>query len=118
MNIRRGLLRLWIVGSIAWICIVGFDGYRAYSSLTSWEATYQAKARVIREPWEKPQTAQEMYDVLKDTDKAKELPIKKGEVVRLHLEWALVPPFVILVSGAAFGWALAGFRGTRRGNTS
>jgi hypothetical protein len=32
MNIRRGLLRLWIVGSIAWICIVGFHCYGAYSS--------------------------------------------------------------------------------------
>jgi hypothetical protein len=27
MNIRRGLLRLWLVSSIAWIAAVGYHAY-------------------------------------------------------------------------------------------
>lgn len=119
MNIRRGLLRLWIVGSIAWIAIVGFDGYATYSSLTSWETAYHETeaARAARAPQDTPPTAEELYARIQDSKKAQRLPIKKREVVRSHLEWALAPPFVILVSGAALGWAFVGFRGTRRGNT-
>ena len=28
MNLRRGLLRLWLVCSVAWIAAVGYDAYR------------------------------------------------------------------------------------------
>jgi hypothetical protein len=30
MNLRRGLLRLWLVFSIAWIIAVGFHAYRLW----------------------------------------------------------------------------------------
>jgi hypothetical protein len=42
---------------------------------------------------------------------------EERKIIRSHLEWALGPPLAILVVGASLGWALAGFRGTRRGNT-
>ena len=124
MNIRRGLLGLWIVGSIAWIgIVVGVDGYVTYSSLEnqveeSWRAE-QARAhravtgesqRLLDPAGDKTvPTAAELY--------ARINAFKERESARSHLKWRLVPPAVILVLGASVGWALAGFRGTRRGNT-
>jgi hypothetical protein len=119
MNIRRGLLRLWIVGSIAWIFIVGFHGYRAYSSLgplgpwTFYQAIEGGKIPTAEELYERIMWLKERELVLK----GREIVLKGREIVRLHLEWGLGPPAAILVVEASLGWALAGFRGTRRGNT-
>jgi hypothetical protein len=32
MNVRRGLLRLWVAGSIGWIAFVGYDAIRYWPS--------------------------------------------------------------------------------------
>jgi hypothetical protein len=95
MNIRRGLLRLWIVGSIAWAVGVGYHGYEAYPP----KSDHSRLTAEAEEVWARIERAEER------------------KVIRSHLEWALGPPLVILVVGASLGWALAGFRGTRRGNT-
>jgi hypothetical protein len=40
MNLRRGLLRLWVVFSIAWIVFVGIDAIRYWDPrFTTWESS-------------------------------------------------------------------------------
>ena len=105
MNLRRGLLRLWVVFSIAWIIAVGVDAYRLWPApVGSWTA-YQAPK------WS--------YPVIKEQDLPtwyltpflnKIVPERESWIVRSHLEWTLRPPASAIIIGAALWWAAAGFR--------
>jgi len=126
MNIRRGLLRLWLLGSIAWISVVAFHTYSIWTPGISLWTAYQEP---VRQP--DPPTAMEGFTQIErepptgrsysteDVRWAREeiTRFRVRGIVRSHLEWGLGPPLAILVVGAALGWAFAGFRGTRRGDT-
>jgi hypothetical protein len=75
MNLRRGLLRLWMVCSIAWIAFVSIDAIRYWS--LSWTLS-DSPVRIAR-------------DVARDWESS----------IRPHLEWAFGPPGVVLIVGAA-----------------
>jgi len=75
MNLRRGLLRLWMVCSIAWIAFVSIDAIRYWS--LSWTLS-DSPLRLAR-------------DVARDWESS----------IRPHLEWAFGPPVVVLIVGAA-----------------
>jgi hypothetical protein len=83
MNLRRGLLRFWMVCSIAWIAFVSIDAIRYWS--LSWTLS-DSPVRIAR-------------DVARDWESS----------IRPHLEWAFGPPVVVLIVGAALWWAIAGF---------
>jgi hypothetical protein len=84
MNLRRGLLRLWVVCSIVWIAFVGINAIRYWSP--SW-ALSDSPLRVAR-------------DVARGWESS----------IRPHLEWAFGPPVIVLIIGTGLWWAVAGFR--------
>lgn len=106
MNLRRGLLRLWGVFSIAWIIAVGFHAYRLWPTPLG--------------PWTIFQAREWSYPVIKEEDVPPPWELKpfeekiaverEGWIVRSHLEWALGPPVFAIIIGAALWWAVAGFR--------
>jgi hypothetical protein len=101
MNLRRGLLRLWVICSIAWIAAVGFHAYSLWPTpVRPWTA-YQALG------WSgpaatKPPTIEDLLDDF--------VWLRMRGIVRTHLEWAFGPPVAALIIGAVLGWAGAGFR--------
>ena len=103
INVRRGLLRLWVVFSIGWIIAVGVHAYSVWPTNIGglWTA-YQAvvgAAPVVQK--ERP-TAEELLGRL-----------RRGiarAIIRPHLQWAFGAPIAVLIIGAALGWAIAGFR--------
>jgi hypothetical protein len=121
MNIRRGVLRLWIVGSVAWMLIVGWHAWGTYSSLAEKQlATDIYRAIATCEPRAKlPTTEVDPWEVCSRPTPAvlRVYTMQRRELIRQHLKWGLAPPAGILIVGACLGWALAGFRGTHRGNT-
>ena len=88
MNLRRGLLGLWVVFSIAWIIAVGFDGYFRQVMLPPVIAIHLPMWGL---------TGVNLF----------------GRIVLIEvmdLAWAFGPPVAVLIIGAALSWAIAGFR--------
>jgi hypothetical protein len=106
MNLRRGLLRLWAMFSIAWIIAVGFHAYRLWPRPVG--------------PWTASQALEWSYPVIK----AQDLPPpgdltpflnkivleRERWIVQSHLEWALGLPAAAIFIGTALWWAATGFR--------
>jgi hypothetical protein len=93
MNLRRGLLRLWLVLSIAWIIAVGYDAYTTcvVSYLSDPPGTFRPSLA------RGPQRTLELLDRVFVIDDS-------------HLAWAFGLPVAVLIIGAALWWAVAGFR--------
>ena len=89
MNLRRGLLRLWVVFSIAWIIAVAFHAY------------------TLTIPTPPPGFTLDLRpgDVATVELLSRTVPIDVS-----HVAWAFGSPVVVLISGVALRWAIAGFR--------
>jgi hypothetical protein len=81
-RIGRGLFRLWLVVSIAWIGLMVLVNWSSLQRPYSWDP-----------PW--------LIEIFE-----RELP----ERIQQMVEVALVPPLLFLMLGSAFYWALRGFR--------
>jgi hypothetical protein len=88
MNIRRGLLRLWIVASVAWLVIDG------------WALKLPCTFGAYSAPW------------CVGWERAALIP---SEYARIYLE-LLGVPLIVLIAGAALFWAINGFADSRRSN--
>jgi hypothetical protein len=110
MNLRRGLLRFWVVLSLAWIIAVGVHGYLQLGEPGLW-GTYQvAKALVGSNPFDKRWPATATQEEKREEMLEKVQWLEARIEVRPHLAWAFGPPLAVLIIGAALGWAVAGFR--------
>jgi hypothetical protein len=101
MSLRRGLLRLWVICSIAWIVAVGYDAYLLWPTPVRPWTVYQALGwsnPVTKEP----RTKEDLLDEF--------VRLRMRGIVRSHVEWAFGPPVAVIVIGAALWWAAAGFR--------
>ena len=107
MSLRRGLLRLWVVFSIAWIIAVGFHAYRLWPTPVG--------------PWTAHQALKWSYPVIKTEEEAlppsdlmpflnKIVLERERWIVQSHLEWALGLPAAAIFIGIALWWAATGFR--------
>jgi len=101
MNVRRGLLRLWLVLSIGWIIAVGVHAYSLWPGPVGPWTAYQALEWCYPVTKELPTTGDVLNKVVRSRERW---------IVRSHIEWAFGPPLAILIIGAALGWAIAGFR--------
>ena len=111
INVRRGLLRLWVVFSIGWIIAVGVHAYSVWPTNIGglWTA-YQAlvgAAPVV--PKETPTVEELRESRRQELLRRIERSIARS-VIRPHLQWAFGAPIAVLIIGAALGWAIAGFR--------
>jgi hypothetical protein len=87
MNLRRGLLRLWAVSAVVWIAAVVYAG----STLIALPPGFTL------DPEPGKLATMELF----------------GRIVLIdasHVEWALGPPIIALIIGAALWWAAVGFR--------
>jgi hypothetical protein len=93
MNLRRGLLRLWLVLSILWIAAVCIHAYTEGILPPPSGYTLELKPGQLGDV--------EVFGRLVLIDE-------------MHVAWALGPPVAVLIVGAALAWAIAGFRPTYR----
>ena len=95
MNLRRGLLRLWVVFSIAWIVAGGVEIY----SQAGWATygKYTIGCRIDEDDPSDRRICVTLLGRLVVTDVAR-------------LAWVFGPPIAVLIIGAALWWAVAGFR--------
>jgi hypothetical protein len=130
MNWRRGLIRLWIVGSIAWIgAIAAVSAYQALSDPVRFiyngqEITFPPDftesdrpdiARKLAE--ERSKHSERTYDQSTDDEAAGMLKASYSAYwaawprrVLRFAAFALLPPVFVLLVGSALLWAVAGFR--------
>jgi hypothetical protein len=111
-RIGRGLLRLWLVMSIVWICAVG---------MVAWSTLTPAVADLPDAPWVKPTSGKPPFDPSKpyraltpdefeQFDPVKFEAFKRWAEIKTGIEVAFVPPLLLLMLGAALIWVIRGFR--------
>jgi hypothetical protein len=111
MNWRRGLLRLWVVGSICW---VGFVGWGVYGDTVA-NARKMAcvdQQKITAEPENVFACFDPGYSDLYPIY-AKSLPQSTALALEQHAAMLILPPLLILAFGVGLAWALTGFRRTR-----
>jgi hypothetical protein len=108
-RIARGLFRLWVVGSVMWICTVGTvtwwtwpsdfdpDAYLSTKSVPDW----------ARDPSPTNVAPKKPDDELPDAPWVKPA---KPPTIQTAAEIALIPPILVLALGVGLGWAFKGFR--------
>lgn len=116
-QLARGLFRLWLVASIVWVCAVGavtwstlpkvlppFDQLPDQSKLvTDPNLLAQLNDPKLQAP-KPPFDPSKPYDVVVTAAERNALLFRAGQI-------AFIPPVLLLVVGAALGWAVKGFRG-------
>jgi hypothetical protein len=111
-RIARGLFRLWLVLSIAWIVGVGgvtwswkppFDPSQPFEVVSSSKRVLSdAEFQALGAP-ESPKFNPQEFAAFK-------LSAQRWETIQTAAEVALIPPTLLLILGSALGWAIRGFR--------
>jgi hypothetical protein len=134
---RRGLIRLWLVLSAIWVTLALLfvlpDMHVAWpwvppavvhikiSDTQTWDYPAELGVERIKNDLKRRIAAtledpnNPFIDFLVPTDWQSQMPpprIAIAEAAEQILPVALGPPFAVLILGAAFAWALAGFRRT------
>jgi hypothetical protein len=113
MNLRRGLFRLWIVGSALWVLAVAFVSYGNI------EEEFEDATSVIFQPVPDPEVLKRFQE---GTLKPVTDPTLIKRLERTPNPWASVGraaaialgiPLAILALGLSLLWALSGFAVTR-----
>jgi hypothetical protein len=141
LNVRRGLFRLWLICSVAWVATFSYIGYQEFRAVRdawhapSWEVLLPTDCSVARgvqgtdfenhegHCWysmPKFRTFFPEYRDLSDDDLANKLytrlgvlPVDRSGFKELRQAGliAVGVPLVVLVLGWALIWAISGFRG-------
>ena len=110
MNMRRGLLRLWVLGTACWIMAGIYLHQNDLLVLTGYEFRFYdfgvlsdclEEGRFLVGTWSS-WFRQECYS-----------PHPKPRAY-LGLAWVLMPPVAVLILGSSIGWVLSGFRGEKQ----
>ena len=108
MNMRRGLLRLWVLGTACWIVAGVYIHQNDLLVLTGYEFRFYDFGVLVDclemdssvgtwSSWFRP----ECYS-----------PHPKPRAY-LGLAWVLMPPVAVLILGSSICWVLSGFRGEK-----
>jgi hypothetical protein len=111
MNWRRGLFRLWIVGSALFVIAVAFVSYSEIKE--EFEDAASASASVT----DRPVTRQDSVDPWAEFSPRRPVtdPALIKRLNRTPNPWATLGiPLVVLVLGASLVWAFSGFAVKRR----
>jgi hypothetical protein len=103
MNWRRGLFRLWIVGSALFVLAVAFVSYGEIKKQFDDAATVAAH-----------QTATEPVEQWTDYEVGIGPPLAPWKTLGVWTGIAFGIPLVVLVLGSALVWAFSGFAATRQ----
>ncbi len=118
MNWSRGLLRLWVVASAAWVLLIGvtlgpsyLSELRAISTSTAPQTTGRDKAPFVLPSEQDPC---DFRCELAQADRADEedrlRPPTISGLLADAAKWFALPPLVMLMVGITLRWVAVGFR--------
>lgn len=113
MNWRRGLLRLWIVGSIFWIITIATITY--FDIISPYIESIENNAMInecIKERKLDPSSGNYFDCFDAKTNNLFADIVAKHRVIS-YLLFAILPPFLVLALGVAVAWVATGFQKSR-----
>jgi hypothetical protein len=101
MNWKRGLIRVWIVGSIAWALFVAWLAYSARSGAFTQEACFKAHEAnpALGNPFDCFDSGHYFDDL-----------IPLSSFIERYIAIALAPSLAALLLGFVIAWVAAGFK--------
>lgn len=117
MNWSRGLLRLWVVGSVIWVVVFGTLGRidktihsywrveRGVSVVQNLLSSTSSETVQIKSGAFKPRSVVEA-----DLSKLRSARAQRRQDLLAKLGWTALPPLGFLVLGYLLYWAISGFR--------
>jgi hypothetical protein len=102
MSWRRGLLRLWLLGSALWVGVVAWIAY--YSVVVPRQA-----AATCFETRKADSTLGNPFDCFDSASPFADLIPWSSDIMK-YGTWAFAPVVATLVLGLSIAWVLAGFR--------
>jgi hypothetical protein len=110
MNLKSGLLGIWLVLSILWIAPM------SWMTAAGWETPRPVPTRPTAAEMAPCLNGGDLRDRPWCADSVPGIAAADVEAARDHnnimLESTLAPPIVLFIAGAVFLWAAANFRGT------
>jgi hypothetical protein len=114
MNWRRGLCRIWVVGSIAWMLLAGLVTDLPHATKTYWDfkqlsthTAADARAAYARDSSKAEATTDQDAPVLKELGRR----LAMADQNSVAFLWVgVAPPLIVLVIGLGLTWAFEGFR--------
>ena len=135
IELKRGLLRVWVVIAVAWIGLMGWSEYKSgwgpfprefHIEGECWDRVAKwPDGKAVTNPFEifdertedKARWGKEIVQKLKDCEAAaptmRRLSLKVSDVwfdLKNSLPVILLPPFALLIAGYITGWVINGFR--------
>jgi hypothetical protein len=111
MNVRRGMFRIWVVISLAWICGVSCASYVSISSKRGWVIEEQKcfDERTANPNLGLPGDCLGPHDMFSDLLPRPEVPAL-GPSILSYVPVAATPPLVIMAMWFVGTWIVSGFR--------
>jgi hypothetical protein len=104
MNLRRGLFRLWLIGSLAFAsAVVAYNAPTIVAGFSEIESARRPGESAIERLMRDGETRAQAREY------AWALVYRTGAI-------AIVIPIAVFIGGIALGWALTGFRANRPSN--
>ena len=107
MNWRRGLLRLWIVGSLCWVVSVGWFAYKRERHIEAGAA--------LTTLCEQDKIAQggNPFACIGEWYYEPNIPMDTKRLIKDYAPWTVLPPLGVLIAGLLGYWVFAGFARNR-----
>jgi hypothetical protein len=102
MNWGRGLFRIWLVGSVAWLGVVGWWVFKSLQPYQMTHTPTPAEVEICQKAAENPFYC---YDPIVSVV-TPELPLWQWAWV---VGYAIVPPLLVYLAGRVLWWILRGF---------
>jgi hypothetical protein len=116
MNVKRGLLRAWIVGSLLWIAGVGIIGWSQLSEIFVTIEPPTDKGAVVLAPgpyacWAARHPDNPFAFMDESDPKSPAEAWRRCVAYKVQIpEYAFAPPLILLVLGYVVAWVAKGFR--------
>jgi hypothetical protein len=114
MNWRRGLCRIWVVGSVTWMLLAGLVTDLPHATKTYWDFRHlpthtaaDARAAYARDSSKAEAMTDQYAPVLKELGRRLTMADQRSVT---FLWVGVAPPLIALVIGLGLTWAFEGFR--------
>jgi hypothetical protein len=100
MKWQRGLFRLWLILSVCWLVAVGASTWATLPEVPGWAK--EEKGDIVQGSSSREFDPKE-FEAFKTS-------AERTERIKYAAVLAFAPPLIVVVLGAAFAWAITGFR--------
>jgi hypothetical protein len=97
MNWRRGSFRAWLLLAVIWCGLIAVYAWSDFNT-TNMQMTMATNEPGCDDPKFIPLSCERQIDVATHGS------------LWAYVIWAMTPPLILLIFGAALGWAVSGFR--------